>query len=313
MANPITVSLIIPVYGVEQYIADFADSAFRQTYPHIQYVFVNDGTKDRSIEVLETLIDQKYPQVKSQVLIVNKKNGGLPSARKAGMEHATGEYVWHVDPDDWIELDAVESIVREINSTGCDILYFNLIKEYGTRSKIKRDRYHAPDAQQEYVRDMFHHKSFGSVCNKCIKRSLYDDPKLIFAEYSYAEDTFLTSQLIGNSKKIAFLDKPLYHYRKTNPNSITRQNITKRHREYALNFMRLYNHYKDVPLSENPVSPLMDDILMKVGWFAILYRQNFYREFPQLAALIRNVRLSKDLDLSIPVQILVKIDSFLRR
>ena len=128
MKTPLTVSIVIPVYGVEKYIAEFADSAFTQTYPHIQYVFVNDGTKDRSIEVLEEVIDNKYPALKDKVVIVNKQNGGLPSARKAGLEHVTGDYVWHVDPDDWIEKDAVESIVNKIEETGADVVYFNLVK-----------------------------------------------------------------------------------------------------------------------------------------------------------------------------------------
>ena len=251
MKSPITVSIIVPVYGVERFIADFADSAFSQTYPHIEFVFVNDGTKDRSIDVLNGVIDEKYSHLKDSIRIIHKQNGGLPAARKTGLEHAPGDYVWHVDPDDWLESDAVESIVGRIEETGAEVVYFNLVKEYEGKSKVKRDRWHAENAQAEYVWDMFNHKSFGSVCNKCIKRSLYDNERVIFAKYSYAEDTFLTSQLVGYSKCISFLDKPLYHYRKTTPNSITRQNLKKRHREYALNFMRLYDHYRDLPLEKS--------------------------------------------------------------
>ena len=178
MKKQIDVSLIIPVYGVEAYIAEFAVSAFEQTYEHIQYVFVNDGTKDDSIVILKRLIDDRYSHLKDKIKIVDKQNGGLPAARKTGLEYATGEYVWHVDSDDWLEKDAVESIVDRISETGCDVVYFNLIKEYGDRSKVKRDRPHAPDAQKEYVWDMFNHKSFGSLCNKCIRRSLYDKREL---------------------------------------------------------------------------------------------------------------------------------------
>lgn len=108
MKSPITVSIIIPVYGVERFIAEFAHSAFSQTYPHIEFVFVNDGTKDKSMEVLDAVISENYSHLKEKIRIVNKQNGGLPAARKTGLEHATGDYVWHVDPDDWLELDAVE-------------------------------------------------------------------------------------------------------------------------------------------------------------------------------------------------------------
>lgn len=309
MSQPITVSIVIPVYGVEKYIEQFAESAFGQTYPHIQYVFVNDGTKDRSIEVLQRILDSKFSDLKEKVHIVNKVNGGLPAARRTGLEHVTGDYVWHVDPDDWLELDAVESIVKTIEHTGADVVYFNLVKEYDNRSKVKRDRPHSSKAQGEYVHDMFNHRSFGSVCNKCIKKSLYDNPMVIFAEYSYAEDTFLTSQLVGSSSNIAFLDKALYHYRKTNPNSITRQNMTKRHREYALNFMRLYQHYQDVPSKQNPIVAIQDDILMRLGWYSVLYKLDLYAEFPSLSSLIRKARMSSKMETNLLIQAFVKLYS----
>ena len=307
MKSPITVSIIVPVYGVERFIADFADSAFSQTYPHIEFVFVNDGTKDRSIDVLNGVIDEKYSHLKDRIRIIHKQNGGLPAARKTGLEHATGDYVWHVDPDDWLELDAVESIVGRIEETGAEVVYFNLVKEYEGKSKVKRDRWHAENAQAEYVWDMFNHKSFGSVCNKCIKRSLYDNERVIFAKYSYAEDTFLTSQLVGYSKCISFLDKPLYHYRKTNPNSITRQNLKKRHREYALNFMRLYDHYRDLPLEKSPIAPIHDEILIKLGWYSILYGVDLYKDYPYLASDIRKAKVNSNADVFLLGQLLAKL------
>lgn len=307
MSSPIKVSIIVPVYGVERFIADFADSAFSQTYPHIEFIFVNDGTKDRSIEVLNGVIDQKYSHLRERIRIIDKQNGGLPAARKTGLEHATGDYVWHVDPDDWLELDSVESIVGRIEETGAEVVYFNLVKEYEGKSKVKRDRWHAENAQKEYVWDMFNHKSFGSVCNKCIKRSLYDNEMVIFAKYSYAEDTFLTSQLVGYSKCISFLDKPLYHYRKTNPNSITRQNLKKRHREYALNFMRLYDHYRDLPLEQSPIAPIHDEILIKLGWYAVLYGVDLYKEYPYLASDVRKAKINCKADVSVPGQLIAKL------
>lgn len=307
MKSPITVSIIAPVYGVERFIADFADSAFLQTYPHIEFIFVNDGTKDRSIEVLKSVIDEKYSHLRDHIRIIDKQNGGLPAARQTGLEQATGDYVWHVDPDDWLEPDAVESIVGRIEETGADVVYFNLVKEYQGKSKVKRDRWHAENAQAEYVWDMFNHKSFGSVCNKCIKRSLYDNERVIFAEYSYAEDTFLSSQLVGYSKCISFLDKPLYHYRKTNPNAITRQNLKKRHREYALNFMRLYDHYRDLPLEQSPIAPIHDEILIKLGWYSILYGVDLYKDYPYLASDIRKAKVNSKADVFILGQFLAKL------
>lgn len=304
--NPLKVSIIIPVYGVENYIAEFAASAFEQTYPNIEYIFVNDGTKDRSIEILERLISDKYSELRDSVVIVNKDNGGLPAARKTGLEHATGDYIWHVDPDDWIERNSVESIVSKIQETGADVVYFNLVKEYGDRSKLKRDRYHASDARHEYVRDMYNHRSFGSLCNKCIKRTLYDKPGVIFAEYSYAEDTFLTSQLVGNSTCIAFLDKALYHYRKTNPNAITRLKRKNRRREYALNFLRLYENYRDTKSSDNPIFPIVDDILIQAGWYSLMYGLGLFKSHDYLADAVLKAKIRMHTDVWLPAQMITK-------
>lgn len=92
------VSIVVPVYGVERYIRQFAESALGQTYQNIQFVFVNDGTKDRSIEILNELIEEKYQHLKPRILIVDKENQGLPMARKTGLEHAEGEYVLLLTP-----------------------------------------------------------------------------------------------------------------------------------------------------------------------------------------------------------------------
>ncbi len=87
------ISLIVPVYGVERYIRQFADSALGQTYDDIQFIFVNDGTTDRSMQLLDELIAEKYTRLTDRILIINKENGGLPSARKAGLDAAKGEYI----------------------------------------------------------------------------------------------------------------------------------------------------------------------------------------------------------------------------
>ena len=76
MNKDIVISLVVPIYGVEKYIAEFARSVFSQTYPHVQFIFVNDGTKDNSIQVLNDVIDNEFPALRDRIVIVDKKNGG---------------------------------------------------------------------------------------------------------------------------------------------------------------------------------------------------------------------------------------------
>lgn len=278
MKGPLTISLIAPVYGVEKYIGRFAESVFGQSYPHIQFVFVNDGTKDGSMEVLNSVIEDRFSHLKEQIVIVNQKNAGLPAARRKGMEYATGDYVWHVDPDDWIEEDAVEKIAAVISATGCDLVYFDLVKEYPGKSKIKREGEYSALNKDRYIKDMFYHKAFGCVWNKCVRRSLYKSENLVYPEYTYGEDTFLTTQLVGLAGSIVHLKEVLYHYRKDNPQAITKQNHKKRHREYALNFLNLYDYYRKLPVGMNPVHILSGPIRRRVFWYSLIYNLGLIRK-----------------------------------
>lgn len=304
--------MVVPVYGVEKYIAEFARSVFSQSYPHVQYIFVNDGTKDKSIEVLNEVIDNEYPHIKDNIVIVSKENAGLPAARKTGLEYVTGDYVYHVDPDDWLSPGSFQAIADKAVETDADVIYFNYVKEYANRSSVKKEKEYTADRKSEYVRNMYNHKSYGTLCNKCIKTSLYRQYALYHPAYSYAEDCFLTVQLIGRASSLAYLDMDIYHYRKNNPTSITRQGRARRKREYALNFLNLYEKYKDVPECENPISPIVDDILIQAGWYSIMYRLGLFRLYPYLGEAVRKAKMRSHTDVWIPAQILVKIVAFLQ-
>lgn len=291
MQKPITISIIAPIYGVEKYIVEFAESVLSQSYPHIEFIFVNDGTKDRSMELLEELIASKYEHLRPQIKIINKPNGGLPAARRTGLESATGEYIYNVDSDDWLSEGSIEKIAAKIAQTDADIVYFNYVKEYPTRTSIKKERAYKSDEQKLYVRNMYNHRSFGTLCNKCIRRSLFTDNTIAVPKYGYAEDCFVSTQVVGLSKSVAYLDEDIYHYRKGVATAMTGQQRRKRKREYALNFIDLYLKYKDVPMEKNPVTGIFDDILMQAGWYSIFYRLDLFKEYPWLAKAVRGAKI----------------------
>jgi glycosyltransferase involved in cell wall biosynthesis len=254
MRNPVTISLIIPIYRVEKYIGRFAESVFGQTYPHIQYIFVNDETDDATVHVLKTLIDDRYSHLKDKILIVDQPHAGLPAARNTGMQYAAGDYVWHVDSDDWIEDDAVAMIAAVAEKSDSDLIYFSFRQEYADGSRIKREKVYDISSKNEYVWNMFNQKSYACVWNKCIRRSVYERHKIHFPEYSYAEDAYLMIQLVSYCNSIASLDSALYHYRKDNSASLSHQKRKHRRLEYALNFMNLYeklNNINEAVLSEH--------------------------------------------------------------
>lgn len=304
--RPISISIIAPVYGVEKYITEFARSLFVQDYPHIEFIFVNDGTKDRSIEILEELIEVEYAHLKPQIKIVHKQNGGLPAARRTGLEHATGDYIYHVDSDDWLAEGSISKIAAKIEATDADIVYFNLVKEYPTRPKPKPEREYNNN-RKLYIRNIYNHRSFASVCNKCIRRGLYLEHEIYTPKYGYAEDCFVTTQLIGYSTKVAFLDEYVYHYRKGNPNAMTSQQIKKRKREYALNFIDLYSRYMNTPKEQNPIAPIMDDIAMQLGWYSLFYSLDLFKQYPWLKREVRKAKMRFGTDVWIGAQLITKL------
>ena len=306
----VEISLVIPVYGVERYIVEFARSVFEQSYPYVQFVFVNDGTKDNSIGVLRNLIDSEYSHLADRILVIDKENGGLPAARKTGLEHVTGDYVYHVDPDDWLSVGSLEAIAAKALETDADIIYFNYVKEYENRVSVKKEKLYTASDRVRYIRNMYNHKAFGTLCNKCVKRKIYVENMISHPKYGYAEDCCLSVQLVGYAESLAYLDMDIYHYRKNNPHSITRQGLKRRKKEYVMNFLDLYEKYKD---TSHPVSVIFDDIFLQAGWYSILYGLDLFNSYPYLADKIRKAQVRGNGNIWLPMQIIVKIYSFFRK
>lgn len=116
MAQPL-VSVLIPVYNVEEYLERCLDSVLNQSLTRIEVICVNDGSTDKSLEILK-----KYQENDSRVIIVNKENGGLPSARNAGIERARGEYVGFVDSDDYVQPDMFEKLYNTAKKEKSDVV-----------------------------------------------------------------------------------------------------------------------------------------------------------------------------------------------
>lgn len=116
------VSVLVPVYGVEAFIGECAETLFRQTYHDLEYIFVDDCSPDSSISRLKEML-ARYPERAGQVTIIRHEvNKGLGAARKTALEAATGDFVFNVDSDDLLPLDAVEQLCHRQEATGADIV-----------------------------------------------------------------------------------------------------------------------------------------------------------------------------------------------
>ena len=134
------VSIIIPIYNVQQYIERCAKSLFNQSYPNCEFIFINDCTPDNSIEILIQTI-QNFPTIKDKIQIINKnQNEGLPQARKTGLDIAQGEYIIHVDSDDWVEKDYVELLVQTAINNNADLVWAGYMKDFPNDMKYQPNK-----------------------------------------------------------------------------------------------------------------------------------------------------------------------------
>ena len=305
------VSLVVPIYGVEKYIGRFAECALSQTCTQMQFVFVNDGTRDRSMEILKALIDEKYAYRKADIVIVNKKNEGLPLARKTGVENADGEYIHFADSDDWLEPDAVQKVVDRIEQTGADVVYFDLIKEYACHRSYKREKEYDARTKRKFIINIFNSRSHGYTVTKCFRKSLYTDNVIYTPAGGMHEDIYLMCQIIFYARSFSHISEGLYHYRKDNAGAMCSQSRKKRHIASSKNLLDLYMHYRD-NLKDSPIEDVYGGILLRAGWHAIIHKYDFWGEYPFLAGDIRKCSMSARYLLMLPAQAIVKIYSIFK-
>ena len=307
MNNRYKISLIAPIYGVEPYIRQFAESALGQTYEDIQFVFVNDGTKDNSMAILDALIEERFEHLKERIVIVNKENGGLPSARKSGLEAAVGEYILFADSDDWLELDAVERVMALAERTDADILYFDLVKEYGGgKQSVKHERTYTAENRMRWIENMFNYRSFGYTVTKCFRRKLYTENRIVFPKLGMHEDICLMAQIIFYAQSIAQLPEPLYHYRKDNPAAMCSQKRSVRHIASSRNMMGVVEAFKD-DLKGSPMEFVADGVVLRAGWHSMIHDCDLFEEFPWLSQAIRKAKVGTRYRTPLLFQIFVKI------
>lgn len=215
------VTIAVPVYGVESYVEKCAISLFEQTYPNLEYVFIDDCSPDKSIEIIEKVLD-RYPNRQGQVRIIRqKKNKGCPAARNLAVQLATGDFIFHVDADDYLEKDAISSMVSEQMATDADLVVGNYMIE--TDSITKLVKYcDISKTKEEFVKDCLDDKSSQSVWGILIRRQIYIENNIRADEnFHVGEDWQVAPLLLYYANKIAYVDKVLYHYQLSRPNSIT--------------------------------------------------------------------------------------------
>jgi len=224
------VSIIIPIYNVEQYIEECLLSAMRQTLKEIEIICVNDGSTDDSMGIV-----RKYAREDPRIRIVEKENGGLSSARNAGMDAAKGEYILFLDSDDWILPETLEEIYDSAVKNDLDNVYFNAavffdseeIKETesGYSNYYKRKGvYEGVYTGAEFGEKIMRNGDFRpSACLQMPKREMLKKYGLRFYEGIIHEDNLFTIQSMILEGKVMYIDKCYYQRRMRSDSIVTTQ------------------------------------------------------------------------------------------
>lgn len=205
----ISVSIIIPVYNVEKYLCKCLDSVISQSIESKEIIVVNDGSTDGSGDIIKSYKD-KYPDL----IVINKTNGGLASARNSGLKVASGEFIGFVDSDDFIDKEMYKNLFEEANDKSCDIAMCGHLRVFNDHEekyfyKYNEDRIYN---SKQILRDFLTHKISLSCCDKLFRRKLFEGNNIFFPEGKLNEDIQVVFGLILNSTSICFNNNTYYHY-----------------------------------------------------------------------------------------------------
>jgi glycosyltransferase involved in cell wall biosynthesis len=278
--NEILVSVLIPVFGVENYIERCAHSLFSQTYNNIEYIFVDDCSKDKSMELLERVI-KLYPQRSKMVKILkHQSNQGLGATRITAFNASSGDYIQIVDSDDYLELDMIELMIKEARKKSSDIIFCSFYKTFENGNEQECKHIYSKD-KKSIINKSF---SQSALWNKMFKRSLLTDNGISFYNnISYGEDLIMSPRLIYYATIFSFVDKPLYHYLIRNEGSYT-FNFTEKHIVQTLFVVEeLDSFFKNKPDSDlylesiNTLKAIRKAKILRSGFVELKYL-NLYPE-----------------------------------
>lgn len=202
------ISIVVPVYGVEQYLAECVDSILTQTYENIELILVDDESPDNC-----PIICDEYAKKDARVRVIHKKNGGAASARNVGLKEARGEYICLIDSDDWVEPTFVERLLCTLQENQADVSVCSFDNCYtdGVESNPILYPQEQSFAREQFLQRFLMDWTSGMAVNKIFKRSVLDG--VYYEEGHKIDDEFFTYKSILRSEKIVMFDEPLYHYR----------------------------------------------------------------------------------------------------
>lgn len=212
-------SVVVPVYNVEKYLDRCVSSIVNQSYDNLEIILVDDGSTDASSKICD-----EWALKDKRIIAIHKENNGLVSARKAGVDMASGEYITQIDSDDWIEKNAYEYMMKNILKENVDIIACGLIKDYANHSVVDSNNISSGCYREEkYIKEIveglinteafFRHGLSVRIVDKICKTSMAKQAQSRVSNYiNMNEDLAMMFRLLCIAKSIMVIDKVFYHY-----------------------------------------------------------------------------------------------------
>lgn len=253
------ISVIVPVYNAEKHLSRCIDSILNQTYRDFELILINDGSKDKSIEILK-----KYEDIDERIKIIDNSNNGVSKTRNIGVRLAKGDYIQFIDSDDFIDKNMFEYAINIMEQEDADIVmtgfYLDIESKKGIDTKLQTFEKNISANSKDIARNLIKRLNgtyINSPVNKLYKKSIIMDNNIFMNEdIDLGEDLIFNLDYMKYCKSVVFSDKCYYHYCMK-----VEDNLTAKFREDKLDIMKiLYDKSKEFLINSNTEKDLLNEL-----------------------------------------------------
>lgn len=239
----------MPVYKAEKYLSRCVNSILKQTFSDFELILIDDGSPDNSGKICD-----EYALKDKRITVIHQENQGVSAARQKGLDTATGEYVIHADPDDWVEPDWLEMLYHEAKRTKADMVMCDFERVYSDKT-IYYSQKPTSLKNEDILEDLISERIWGPCWNKLVRRDCLQKYAIRFnPEMNLWEDLYVNCLLLTKGIKVSYVARTLYHYDSfINNDSIVR--------------FRKDSHIRSAIIFINTLEPILHDKKYEEAWF----------------------------------------------
>lgn len=270
------ISIIIPVYNVENYIERCIDSLISQSYINLEIILVDDGSTDKSGEICD-----RYAVVDNRIKVIHIKNSGRGEARNIGLSQANGQYIGFVDSDDWVEKDLYKYMIENIEETKADIsicAYYECLDDIKNKKMLYEKSFvcTGKEALHYTMSNVIGVYWFNiAIWNKLYKKAVVENIRFRGREY---EDIMYNAEVIYGARNVSYINKCLYNYRLSRTGSIITEGFQRKTIEFEMKFkeerVEFFKRNNEIKLARDAEAVVIHDKLLYYA-FMSLSKDNF--------------------------------------